>query len=318
MKTKIVVVGIGGVGGYYGGLLAKKYKDDDKIEICFFARGEHLHAIRTKGLTVKTEKDDFVAYPDLASDEANEIGQADYIILSTKSYDLENTISQIKPMIKENTVVLPLLNGIGITPKIRELLPETEVWYGCVYIVGRKLAPGVVASLGGVHDFFFGNEKRTDEKIRNFEKLLINAGINAQVPQDVLARIWHKFFFISATATLTSYYNVSFGALLTDQERFENLKKILDELYLVSQAEKINIDDSIVENTLKHIRRLPPETTSSMHSDFKSGNKTEIETLTHIVIQLAEKHGIELPVYKKIYAALNESLKNESFRKNFI
>jgi 2-dehydropantoate 2-reductase len=313
MKTKIVVVGVGGVGGYYGGLLARKYERSEAVEICFLARGNHLEKIKKAGLIVESENENetFVARPALASEDVNEIGKADYIIISTKSYDLAETVEQIKPMIKENTVILPLLNGISITSEIRSLLPGTEVWYGCVYIVGRKTADGAVASMGGVHDFFFGSEKRISKRMQDFEKLLIEAGIKARISSDILSRVWDKYFFISSTATLTSYYDVGFGALLTDDERYKTLNELLKELYKVSQAEKINLNESIIEKIIAHIRRLPFDTTASMHSDVKSGKgKTEIETLTHTVIELAEKHRLDVPYYKKIYSELKERLGN--------
>ena len=305
MKTKIVIVGIGGVGGYYGGLLAHKYANNPEIEISFVARGEHLKQIKEKGLTVITEIGSFIAKPTLATDDVAEIGKADYIILCTKSYDLQQTIEQIKPCIAENTVILPLLNGADISERIEALLPNIEVWKGCVYIVGRLNAPGVVESSGGLHDLFFGMENVSSERLMFLEKLMFDAGIKVVRSEKINKIIWRKFIFISTTASLTSYFNVGFRDLLTDEKRKQITTQFLHEVIGIAKAEGVVYDENIIETIIGHIERLPFETTSSMHSDYKANRQTELNTLTKVVIDLATKHGIPTPIYKQVYEALN-------------
>jgi len=309
MKIKIVIVGLGGVGGYYGGLLAKKYADDPEVEIFFVARGEHLKKVRKKGLTVITEKGTFVVRPTLATDNVAEIGIADYVIMTTKSYDLDETVAQIKPCVGKDTVILPLLNGIDNSARIRALLPETEVWNGCVYIVARLNEPGVVESSGNVHRLDFGYENKVNERLIVFEKLLKNAGIDATFHENILLAIWTKFFFISSTASLTSFFDVSFGALLTDDVRKTTLVNLLEELLLVANAEGAGIEHSIINKIVHQLEKLPFETTSSMHTDFKAGKNAEVHTLTGIVVDLGKKHGIPTPTYEKVYAELSEKMK---------
>lgn len=301
MSTKIAVVGIGGVGGYYGGLLAKTYETNPDIDICFVARGAHLKAIQEKGLKVITESGEFVAQPRIASEYAAELGVVDYVIISTKSYDLESTIEQLKPCIGPNTIILPLLNGVDISERIERILPQNEVWEGCVYIVGRLNEPGVVESSGGIHDLFFGVRNSNSAQLEWMEKTMLDAGIKAQLSQDIGMIIWRKFIFISTTATLTSYFNVGFRDLLTDDIRKETTFKILNEVTALSKADGITFDFDIVESTIKHIERLPFETTSSMHSDYQAGKNTELETLTNIVIQLGKKLQVPTPTYAKVY-----------------
>lgn len=305
MKTKIVIVGIGGVGGYYGGLFAQKYADNPTIEIYFVARGEHLKQIKEKGLKVITETGEFIAKPKLATDNVSEIGIADYIILCTKSYDLEQSILQLKPCINKNTVILPLLNGADISERIQALLPGNEVWKGCVYIVGRLNEPGVVESSGGVHDLFFGMENVTNERLILMEKLMLDAGIKAVRSEKINKLIWRKFIFISTTASLTSYFNVGFRDLLTDENRKQTTKQFLQEVIEIAKAEGIVYDENIMETIVGHIERLPFETTSSMHSDYKANRQIELNTLTKVVIELGLKHGIPTPIYKQVYETLN-------------
>jgi 2-dehydropantoate 2-reductase len=310
MKTKIVIVGLGGVGGYYGGLLAREYADNPEVEIYFVARGAHLKKVQEDGLTVITETGTFVVHSTLATDNVSEIGVADYVIMTTKSYDLEATVHQIKPCVGQNTVILPLLNGIDNAARISAILPETEVWEGCVYIVARLNAPGVVESSGNVHAFNFGSLKPNDERLIGFEKLLKDAGIEVTLYEKILPVIWKKFFFISSTATLTSYFNVGFYDLLTDEARKNTLIKLLEELLLVANAERAEMDRSIIDSITYRLEKLPPETTSSMHTDFKAAKNTELQTLTGIVVELAKMHGIETPTYELVYNELLKRMKN--------
>ena len=306
---KIVVLGLGGVGGYYGGMLARKYKDDPEIDIYFMARGAHLENVKKFGLTVITETGTFVATPALATNNAAEIGIADYIIVTTKSYDLDATIEQVKPCIGKNTVILPLLNGIDITMRIRDLLPNTEVWQGCTYIVGRRNEPGTVESSGNIHLVYFGNDNKTSERLLFMEKLMCDAGFDARFSDEILSLIWKKFFFISSTASLTAYFDVSFGALLTDKERKETLLGLLNELLLVAQAENIDVDSSVIDDVVRQLEALPFETTSSMHTDFNARKNTELQTLTGIVVDLAQKHNIKVPIYDEVYEELKQKIK---------
>jgi 2-dehydropantoate 2-reductase len=310
MKTKIVIVGLGGVGGYYGGLLAKRYADDPSIEIYFVARGAHLRKVQENGLTLITEKGTFQVFPTLATDNVSEIGIADYIIMTPKSYDLDSTVDQIKPIVGSNTVILPLLNGIDNSDRIRALLPGTEVWQGCCYIVARLNEPGVVESSGGLHRLNFGYEfNHSNERLLAFELLLKDAEVDATFYENIMHVIWTKFFFISSTASLTSYFNVSFGALLTDETRKATLVSVLEELLLVANAEGAEIERTVIGKVIHQLEKLPFETTASMHSDFMAGKNTEVNGLTGIVVKLGKKHGIPTPTYEKVYTELKNRMK---------
>ena len=305
---KILIVGLGGVGGYNGGMLARKYANNPDIQVDFLVRGEHMLQIRKHGLKVIAETETFVAHPHLATDNASEIGIADYIVMCTKSYDLEQTIAQIKPCVGTHTVIMSLLNGVGIYPIIRSLLPDTEVWEGCTYIVGRKVEPGVVQSSGGVHDVFFGFQNTTSERLLQMERIWQEAGIEAVFSPEILNVIWKKYFFISTTASLTSYFDVSFGALLSDPHRKATLVGMLSELLLIAQAEGIPAEQSWADRVLPWLERLPFATTSSMHTDFTNKYKTEVENLTGTAMRLAQKHDIDTPIYNKVYAALSAKM----------
>lgn len=308
-KIKIALLGLGGVGGFYGGKLAKHYGNSSDVSIYFIARGEHLEAIKKHGIHVISPEDNFTAKPDLATDNPAEIGVVDYVILSTKSYDLASSIALIRPCIDDKTVILPLLNGGDITERIREILPENVVWSGCSYIVSRRTEPGVIRSTGDYAKLIFGYDKEENEQLRSFEKLLKDAEIDAYLSPNIRESIWKKFYFISVSASLTSYFDVSFNELVDTDERLNMTVGMAEEFLKVAKAEGIDLGENAVEQVISRSENLPKDTTTSMHSDFQAGNRTEVETLTGVVVHLADKHRIGVPLYETVYAKLKNKQK---------
>lgn len=310
-KTKIIIAGIGGVGGYFGGLLAKHFSNNQNVEICFFSRGKHLKAIQENGLKVIKGESEFIAKPKLASDDPNKIGIADLIIISTKSFDLETVVKQLKPCINSNTIVLPLLNGVNSKEKIKSILKENLVLDGCVYIVSRLKQAGTIENTGNIQTLYFGLDNFENEKLLHFEKLFKEANINATLSTNISSIIWEKFIFLSPIATATTYYDQCIGEILADVDSFETTKLLIEEVKKLAKAKGIIISEDITEKTLRKLESLPFETTSSMHSDFKNKkSNNELKTLTGYVIKEGAKHNVLTPTY----STLNTSLEKKSGR----
>ncbi|MFK7114424.1 2-dehydropantoate 2-reductase [Flavobacterium oreochromis] len=305
MKTKILIAGVGGVGGYFGGLLASCFNNSDAIEINFLARGEHLKIFKNQGLTVLKEGADFIAKPFIASDNSFDFGVVDLIIITTKSYDLDDVILQLDPCIAKHTILLPLLNGVNSKERIKRKYPNNIVLEGCVYIVSRLREAGVVENIGNIETLFFGDVEYRDDKLIFFEKLMKLAGIQATLSQDILSIIWEKFIFLSPIATATSYYNRCIGDVISTSESLETIKLLIEEVKILAQAKGIIISKDITEKTLMKYSSLPYHTTSSMHNDFKNKKEyTELETLTGYIIKSAVDFGIKTPTYSKLYKIL--------------
>lgn len=309
MKTKIIIAGIGGVGGYFGGLLAKHFFENENVEVNFFARGKHLKEIQKNGLKVIKGNDEFIAKPTLASDNASEIGLASFIIIATKSYDLETVIYQLLPCINQDTVILPLLNGVDSKERIKKLLPYNIVLDGCAYIVSRLKKEGVVENSGNIQSIYFGIDSFTNDRLLLLESLIREAKIEALLSENISTIIWEKFIFISPTATATSYFDKSIGEIIENEEKLLTTFKLINEVKEIAKAKQIAIPDGITKTTLSKLRALPFEATSSMHSDFRSKKpNTEIESLTGYVIREGEKYNIETPLYAEIYTKLKKKI----------
>lgn len=311
-KTKIAISGIGAVGGYYGGLLAARYKDSDKVDIYFISRGENLKEIRENGIEVRNTFLTIKAKPTLATDNPAEIGPVDYLFCCTKSYDLEENIAQLAPVIGPNTVIIPLLNGADIAERIQKLLPDNEVWKGCVYIGSRLVRPGKVEKFTIKDRMFFGSKdaqtgsSRTvpTKRQKELQDILANARILTTIPADIDVEIWKKFFMISTAATITSYFNEPISEVINNH--IDLYITLGYELKSVAVAKGIPLPDDQVFSAIDAQKIMPNNSTTSMHSDFLKGNRTEVETLTGYVIRTAQELGIEVPTYQFMYKGLTE------------
>lgn len=301
-KIKIAISGIGAVGGYYGGLLASRYQASEEVDIFFIARGKNLQAIREHGLYVKRSIQSLTAMPTLATDNPAEIGVVDYLFLCTKSYDLENNIKHLSPVIGPRTVILPLLNGADIAEQVQALLPEHKIWKGCVYIGARLVEPGLVEKFTLKDRLFFGNGAADKEQQQQLATLLSNARVLVTNPENIELEIWKKYFMISTAATITSFFNEPINEVIS--RHLDMFISLGYELKSLAEAKGIELPDDIVDSSIKSQSMMPNGATTSMHSDFKKGQRTEIETLTGYVIRSAKEVGIEVPTYQFMYNGL--------------
>ncbi len=308
-KTKIIIAGIGGVGGYFGGLLANHFNENEHVEINFLVRGQHLKEIQNNGLKVMHGDSELIAKPHLATDNPIEMVIADFIIIATKSYDLEAVIQQLRPCINNDTIILPLLNGVDSKDRIAHILPNNIILEGCVYIVSRLKKAGVIENSGNIQTLFFGLDNFVNDRLNILEGLLKDANIEASLSENISTIIWEKFIFLSPIATTTSYFDNCIGEIIADNEKRSTTAALIEEVKQLAKAKQIVISDDITEKTLTKLKALPFEATSSMHSDFQARKPTnELESLTGYVINEGRKYNLETPMYEKCFADLKKKI----------
>lgn len=303
-KVKIAISGIGAVGGYYGGSLAAYYENSDEVDIYFISRGKNLEAIKENGLQIKKSYRRITARPKLATDNPADIGTVDYLLLCTKSYDLEDNVKHLLPLIGPDTVVIPLLNGADITERVQQVIPGNKVWKGCVYIGARLVSPGHVEKFTLKDRLFFGSNDGDRERQQALRSLLHSARILVTNPDDIDKEIWKKFFMISTAATITSYFNEPINDVIENHNDF--FITLGYELKSVAEAKGIKLPDDIVFSSIQSQKMMPNGSTTSMHSDFRRGSQTEIETLTGYVVREAKALGISAPTYQFMYKGLTQ------------
>ncbi len=298
---RIAIIGLGGVGGYYGGKLAMAYAGKGTHDIIFVARGEHLAAIRKSGLRLITPEGEYTAVPTIATDRPDDVGSLDLVLFCVKSYGLDDSARKIAGNLHKDTVVLPLLNGVNITERLRALLPGRIVLNGCVYIGSSIIAPGVVKQAGGSCQLIFGPD-RNDEigKFRPIESLLKQAGIKAELTENIAVHIWTKYIFVEPLAGLTSLTGKTFGAILESAGDREMLAGLMKEIEQIARAKGVNLAGDIVAASVQKAAAFPYATTTSMKLDYEKGRPTEKDIFMEYIVKAGKELGIPVPLHERV------------------
>jgi 2-dehydropantoate 2-reductase len=305
MTMKAAIIGIGGIGGYYGGKLAAKYAGAAEHQITFIARGEHLKAIQKRGLHLITVDGDLTAVPALATDNPRDAGLFDLVLVCVKSYGLEAAARQIKDNLHDETVIIPLLNGVNIAERLKAVLPKGRILGGCVYISARIESPGVVRQVGGPCQLIFGPDHVNDmENYRPIEAFLQEAGIKAELVGQIAIPLWTKYIFIDPLAGLTSMLGKPFGAILDNPIDRTMLEGLMQEVELVAKAQGVAFPDDIVQATTAKVASFPATTKTSMLLDFENGRPAELDIFMGYMVAAGKKLGVPVPLHEKVYGEL--------------
>ncbi|MCD0476626.1 2-dehydropantoate 2-reductase [Flavobacterium sp. EDS] len=300
MKTRIGILGLGGVGGYFGGLLAKAYAENDAIEVVFIARGKAMEVIAQSGLKISTDEGETTVFPTVVSNDPDVIGKLDYLICATKTYDIEESLDAIKKCITKNTVILPLYNGVDAPERISTIFPDNEVLQGCVYIVSMIVAPGEIKKIGVYEKLFFGSDSASVYRMKALQTIFENAKIESYLVDTIEDTVWEKFVFISSLASATSYLNQNIGEIMGNASSRNLYVSLLNEITMIAAVKGLNLPNDIVMQTILKLEKTPRDATSSMHRDLLAGKKTELSSLTEFVVNEGLKYEIETPTYQTI------------------
>ncbi|CAI2768854.1 ketopantoate reductase family protein [Flavobacterium collinsii] len=300
MKKRIGILGLGGVGGYFGGLLAKAYQESEEIEIVFIARGTTQQTIAENGLKIVTDDSEMIVHPKLVSNDPKEIGELDYLICATKTYDIEGSLLSLQSCIVAKTVILPLYNGVDAPERIQKIFPHNDILHGCVYIISMITLPGTIRKMGFYEKLFFGSKTVSSSKLEELQEILQQAKIESYLVENIEETVWEKFIFISALASTTSYLNQHIGEIIDNADAMAVYVELLHEIDAVAKAKGLKLPEDIVNQTIVKLEKSPREATSSMHRDLLAGKNTEASSLTKFVLNEGMKYGVKTPLYKKI------------------
>lgn len=301
-KTKVLVVGIGGVGGYFGGLLAKKYQQSDDIEIYFLSRGKNLDKIKSGGIKILDDEVEFNAYPKIASDDAKDFGFVDYVLICTKTYSLNEIAQQIAPCITKSTVLIPLQNGVNSRDFFLENFESNLITHGCVYLVSRLESPGLVVKKGQVDSLYFGLDNFDDERLNYLQEIFLRAGVKSELSKNISKVIWEKFIFLSSIATATTYFNANVHEILKDDFKLKLLNQLIQEVTRLAHSKSIGIEDNQFNRVIKVLGTLPIGASTSMHSDYQNKKEnTELESLTGYIVKEGKLKNVSTKVFEEMY-----------------
>ncbi len=300
---RIVVFGTGGVGGYFGGRLARAGED-----VTFIARSEHLRAIREKGLRVDGTDNDFVIYPAKATDDVSEVGETDLVILGVKAWQVPEAARAIKPLVGPNTTVLPLQNGVEAVPQLVDELGHDNVVGGLCRIVSFVVEPGHIRHAGFTPSIVIGElDNQRTERIVNIEQVFKRAGLEITIAADIQIALWMKFLFIASFSGVGAMADAPAGVIRSDPKWRTQIIKAMEEIYALAHARGINLPPDSIDTVMRSVDALPEDATSSMQRDIAARKPSELESQNGAVVRMARESGVEAPTHLLIYQTLKPS-----------
>jgi len=297
--VNIGIIGAGGVGGYLGGMLAQAGHS-----VTLIARGAHLEAINSYGLKVIHRKGEFIVLVD-AKDDSDGVGVMDLVFFTVKTYDTNQALEQIGPMVGNETCVVTLQNGVDNHEIISESIGNDFVLPGSIYIETRIDSPGVIKQSGEVVRVVLGEPNGTiTDRLRNIQIVIEQSGIQCDISSDIQKSLWTKFLFIASLAGVTAACRERIGKLI-DQVEYERLLfGVMKEIELVARAKGVGLDANVVSNALDYVKTSAKDIVASMHTDLELGRRLELESLTGVVVRIAKEKGLKTPLNELLYLIL--------------
>jgi 2-dehydropantoate 2-reductase len=296
-SPRVVVVGAGAVGCYYGGMLARQ-----GVDVTLIARPQHVDAIRAHGLYMDCQS--FQAHvPVQASTELSAVAQADLVLLCVKSPDTEATGQALRPLLPPHAIILSLQNGVDNVPTLQRLLPN-PVFPAVVYVATAMEGPGHLKHNGRGELVLgeMGGPGRHQATVKAVAELLISAGVPCEISDSVQQALWYKFLLNCVVNAVSAVGQIEYGRMVQVPEVRVLLQRLTEEFLAVAKAEGVPFDPADVHEKLEGLYRTMAGQRSSTAQDLARGKRTEIDHLNGLLTRLGEQHGIPTPTHQSLLA----------------
>jgi 2-dehydropantoate 2-reductase len=300
---KVVVLGAGAVGAYYGGQLARAGH-----EVACFARGANLAALRDRGLEVRTPEGAFLTRV-TATDRADGLTPADFAILAVKSYALPDIAPVVRHCAEQGTAIVPLLNGVETVARLERLgVPAASLIGGLTTISAVRVAPGIVERRSPFQVVVVGEiGAGASARVTGIAAAFRDAGVEARASERIEVDLWQKFVFIAALAAACGLARSSIGPLRDDPLGRRLVARAIEEVVAVARARGIALPDGEVARVAGLIEGLPRGLKPSFLADLESGGPTELDILSGAVSRFGDQEGIATPIHDVATLVLGRS-----------
>lgn len=297
---RIAVVGVGGVGGYFGGRLAQGGAD-----VVFIARGATLDALRNGGLRVDSIKGNFTLPKVDATDDPSTVRPVDAVLMAVKAWQIPEAAAAIRPLVGPDTVVVPLENGLEAPDQLAAALGPEHVLGGLCTIVSFIAAPAYIRHTAAEPFIMFGElDNRRSERVQRLATAFADAGMQADISDDIHRSMWTKFLFIAPMSGLGAVTRVPVGVWRSIPETRSLVERGLGEILALAKARNIALGEEAFASTMKRYDTLPPESTSSLQRDVMEGRPSELDAQIGAVVRLGRESGVPTPVHEFLYRVL--------------
>lgn len=296
---KIMVTGIGGVGGYLAGVLAYYYP-----EVTLIARKKRKESLLKNGLVLHSDFfGEHVLHPAVTDDPAS-AGVQDIIFVCVKNYSLPAALTAALPCIGPDTAVVLVQNGVDHRKKAQAIMHQGKIVDSAIYITSSYLADYSIRQEGNFTFLYVGSQDKAAAK--KVYEAINHPGITAILSDDIDVEIWRKYILNCAYNVLTAYYDTSIGGALNHPHGKEAYHTLLEEAYKVGKAAGVALPETTVEDQYNRIVKdtKDREATSSLKRDLAAGHQSELDTFSGVLVRLAKKYHVDVPLSEKCYHAL--------------
>lgn len=305
---RILVLGAGGVGGFFGGHLAKAGAD-----VIFLVREQRAAQLRRSGLVIDSPLGNFNTPVEVAT-LATEVHKPDIIVLACKAYDLPKALDAIRPAVESDVVILPLLNGLAHLDEIREKFEAVTVWGGLVHLGVTLTDAGVIRHLNNLSILHFGPlNGGVDQRAEYVAKLFASTPVQAVVCPQVEQEMWDKFVFLTTLAGMTCLMRAHVGAIVAADKGERLTLQLFDECCAVAKASGFPPSGAQLTSYRAHLTQQGSSSKASMLRDMERGGPTEGEHVLGDMAARARHFAIDAPLLEialtnlRIYESLRAS-----------
>lgn len=296
---RILIVGAGAVGGYFGGRLLEKGED-----ITFLVREKRKRLLQANGLKLNSVHGNVDLKPKVLT--VKDTSEAfDVVIVSTKAYHLSDVVDSIEPFVAKNTMILPLLNGVSHVEVLQNRFGKENVIGGLCFIESTLDVTGQVVQTSPIHDLVFGelSGERT-ERIEKLEKAFSGTKANFRLSDEIVREMWHKYLFITTLSGVTTLMRAPIGPIRESIGGQETIERLVKELSTVMRAIQAPIAETIEQIMLERVQAMGYDMKSSMQRDMEKGQAVEADHLQGYIYNIAQTEKLNVPVLQVIYSNL--------------
>lgn len=293
---RILVLGAGGIGGYFGGRLAENHKN-----VTFLVRPKRKSYLERNALVIHSHNGDYSFTPQLITRE-NHAEPFDVILLSSKSYHLEQAIDDLKPFVGDHTVIIPLLNGVAHIPKLQAVFGKNKIMGGYCIIETSLNATGEVIQTSDFDKLFFGELDGTNsERAKLIEDTFANTKSEFILTSDIERGMWQKYLMITVLSSVTTMMHAPIGPIRDSEGGTDFIKSLYEEVSSIMRSHQVPIDKIIVDKYMKGLSKLSYHFKTSMQRDMEKGLNIEADHLQGYLLNLAEEHQLDAPLLYASY-----------------
>lgn len=298
---RIAVMGSGGLGGLYGGRLARAGCD-----VTFIARGAHLAAMKEHGLLLESDAHGDAHVPRVqATDDPRTVGVVDYVLIAVKLWDTDSAVTAIRPMVGPHTAVMSLQNGVTKDDILRGEFGENAVIGAVAYVATYLARPGVIHQTGAMQRLVLGEyDGRPSSRAQRLLEALLRAGIQAELSDDIRRTLWEKYVFLVGLSGTTATMRSTIGPIRENPQARGFLHELFKETVAVGRAHGVRLPENYADARLEFVDTVPSTMTSSMHHDLEKGNRLEVAWLSGGVVQLGRAVQVPTPMNRAVWDML--------------